>query len=321
MKNKAIIVVAGDPESVFFEIFFKSIKIKKYKSPIVLICSLKLLRQNMINLRFKKDLKLLNVNRINEYNLNNKVINVIDIDLKKSLIKVKNKQLSRNYILKSFELAFKLIKNKFTHKLINGPINKEKFLNKKYLGVTEFIADKFKKRKIGMLIYNKDLSVCPLTTHLPIKLVSKKISKNLIIEKVRIINDFYHKNLNFKPKIAVTGLNPHCESILSFNEDDKIIASTIKILRKKKFNITGPFPADTLFLKNNRKKYDVILGMYHDQVLTPIKTLFEYDAINITMGLPFLRISPDHGPNEKMVGKNKSTPLSLIKAFNFLDSK
>ena len=321
MKNKAIIVVAGDPESVFFEIFFKSIKIKKYKSPIVLICSLKLLRQNMINLRFKKDLKLLNVNRINEYNLNNKVINVIDVDLKKSLIKVKNKQLSRNYILKSFELAFKLIKNKFTHKLINGPINKEKFLNKKYLGVTEFIADKFKKRKIGMLIYNKDLSVCPLTTHLPIKLVSKKISKNLIIEKVRIINDFYHKNLNFKPKIAVTGLNPHCESILSFNEDDKIIASTIKILRKKKFNITGPFPADTLFLKNNRKKYDVILGMYHDQVLTPIKTLFEYDAINITMGLPFLRISPDHGPNEKMVGKNKSTPLSLIKAFNFLDSK
>tara|TARA_B000000441_G_C21586320_1_gene257352 strand:+ start:60 stop:284 length:225 start_codon:yes stop_codon:yes gene_type:complete len=72
-------------------------------------------------------------------------------------------------------------------------------------------------------------------------------------------------------------------------------------------------------MKNNRKKFDVIVGMYHDQVLTPIKTLNEYDAINITVGLPFIRISPDHGPNEKMIGKNKSNPLSLIKAITFLD--
>jgi len=73
------------------------------------------------------------------------------------------------------------------------------------------------------------------------------------------------------------------------------------------------------FLKKNRKKFDVIVGMYHDQVLTPLKTLFEYDAINITLGLPFLRISPDHGPNEKMLGKNLSNPLSLLKAIKFLD--
>jgi 4-hydroxythreonine-4-phosphate dehydrogenase len=83
--------------------------------------------------------------------------------------------------------------------------------------------------------------------------------------------------------------------------------------------VSGPFPADTIFLKNNRKKFDVIIGMYHDQVLTYLKTLFEYDAINITLGLPFLRISPDHGPNEKMLGKNLSNPLSLLKAIKFLD--
>ena len=76
---------------------------------------------------------------------------------------------------------------------------------------------------------------------------------------------------------------------------------------------------DTFFIKKNRKKYDVVIGMYHDQVLTPIKTLFEYDAINITLGLPFIRISPDHGPNEKMIGKNLSNPLSLMRAINFLD--
>ncbi len=320
MKNKAIIIVAGEPKSIFFEIFFKSIKTKKYKSPLILICSKKLLEQQMKKLKFRKYLKLLDIKRIKKYKLNNKFINIINVDLKRSSKKNINNQLSRDYILKSFELGFQLIKNKFTYKFINGPINKGKFLNKNYLGVTEFIANKFKKKKIGMLIYNKDLSVCPITTHLPLKLVAKKINMKLIIEKIKILDDFYLKNFGFKPKIAVTGLNPHCESILNFNEDDKIIAPSIKIL-KKRFKIAGPFPTDTLFLKDNRKKYDVILGMYHDQVLTPIKTLFEYDAINITMGLPFLRISPDHGPNEKMIGKNKSSALSLIKALNFLDSK
>ena len=83
--------------------------------------------------------------------------------------------------------------------------------------------------------------------------------------------------------------------------------------------ISGPYSADTIFFKSNLNKFDVIVGMYHDQVLTPLKTLFEYDAINITLGLPFLRISPDHGPNEKMLGKNLSNPLSLLKAIKFLD--
>ena len=88
---------------------------------------------------------------------------------------------------------------------------------------------------------------------------------------------------------------------------------------KKKYKISGPYPADTMFLRQNRRKFNVILGMYHDQVLTPLKTLYEYDAINITLGLPFVRISPDHGPNERMVGKNKSNPLSLMRAISFLD--
>ena len=166
----------------------------------------------------------------------------------------------------------------------------------------------------------KRLSVCPVTTHLPVSQIAKKINRKLIKEKIIIINDFYKKFLGFKPKIAVTGLNPHCESVLKFNEDEKIILSTIKSL-KKRFNVKGPFPADTIFLKDNRVKFDVIVGMYHDQVLGPIKTLLEYDAINITLGLPFLRVTPDHGPNEKMIGKNKSNPISLIKALNFLDRR
>ena len=172
-----------------------------------------------------------------------------------------------------------------------------------------------------MLIYNKYLSVSPITTHLPLKLVSKKINKNLISDKVYLINDFFLKNKGFKPKIGFTGLNPHCESIKNDNEDKKIISPTIKSLQLKGYKVFGPFAADTIFLAQNRKKYDVIIGMYHDQVLTPLKTIFEYDAINITVGLPFLRVSPDHGPNESMLGKNISNPLSLIQAIKFLDKR
>ena len=172
-----------------------------------------------------------------------------------------------------------------------------------------------------MLIYNKKLSVCPITTHLPLKQVPKKITKKLIIEKVKLINNFFKKNIKKKPRIAITGLNPHCESIDNFDEDKKIVEPVVKYLTKFKIKIFGPYAADTIFLKKNREKFDIIVGMYHDQVLTPIKTLFEYNAINITLGLPFFRISPDHGPNEKMLGKNLSNPQSLIKALTFLDKQ
>ena len=170
-----------------------------------------------------------------------------------------------------------------------------------------------------MLIYNKNLSVCPVTTHLPLKSVTKKVNQSDIKDKIELIYQFYKNNLNIKPKIAVLGLNPHCESIDKFNEDEKIIKPIIKKMKKNGYSVSGPHPADTIFLKNNRKNFDVIIGMYHDQVLTPIKTLYEYDAINITLGLPFVRISPDHGPNERMIGKNLSNPLSLIQAIRFLD--
>ncbi len=321
MKNKPIIIVAGEPNSIFFEIFLKSIKFKKYKSPLILICSKNDFQRQMKKLKVKKNLFVIDINNLKKIKLSNKKINLIDINLKRSSNGKLTTQLSKKYITKSFDAAFKLIKDGISNKLINGPINKKKFLNKKFPGITEFIADKFNKKKIGMIIYNENLSVSPLTTHLPLKMVSKMITQKLIKEKIIMINSFFKKNFKFKPRIGVTGLNPHCESISKFNEDEKIVSLAIKSTIKKRINVQGPIPADTIFIKNNRKNFDIIVGMYHDQVLTPIKTLFEYDAINITMGLPFFRVSPDHGPNEKMVDKNKSNPLSLIKALNFLDKR
>ena len=318
MKYKPIILIAGEPNSIFFEILFKVFKTKRFKSPLVLIASYKILSLQMKKLNFKKKIKFLSLKEINNYKLNNNLINLINVDYnqKKAFEKISNK--SNNYIKRCFEIAIILIKSDFTNKIINGPISKKNFLKKKFLGITEFFAKRFKK-KTAMLIYNKDLSVCPTTTHLPLKKVAKTINKRLITEKVLLIDYFYRTYIGYKPKIGVTGLNPHCESISKFNEDEKIIKPVIKNLNKKKFKISGPYAADTIFLKKNRRKFDVILGMYHDQVLTPIKTLYEYDAINITLGLPFLRISPDHGPNEKMIGKNLSSPLSLYNAISFLE--
>ena len=113
-------------------------------------------------------------------------------------------------------------------------------------------------------------------------------------------------------KFAILGLNPHCETIDKISEEEKIIKPSIKYLKKMKYDVQGPFSTDTFFIKKNLDKFDVVIGMYHDQVLTPIKTLFNFKAINITVGLPFIRISPDHGPNAEMIGKNKSDPSSFF---------
>ena len=319
MNFKPILIVSGEPNSIFLEIFFKALKIKKIKSPIILISSYNLIKLQMNKLKLKKKIKLLDPERIDEYELNNKYLNLIDINYKQSKAFEKISKKSNKFIIDSFDIAFKIIKKFKILKFINGPISKKYFLEKKYLGITEYISKKFNIKKTAMLIYNKNLSVCPVTTHLPIKFIPKKITKKLIIEKTKLINNFYKERLKKKPKIAVLGLNPHCESVSKYNEDEKIIKPAVKYLKKKRYDISGPYSADTIFLHQNRIKYDVILGMYHDQVLTPLKTLFEYDAINITMGLPFIRVSPDHGPNEDMLGKNKSDPTSLIQAINFLD--
>ena len=321
MSCKPIIIVAGEPNSVFLEIFFKSLKFKKYKSPLIIVCSKKLLQEQMKKLKFNYKINIIEKDFAKLDTLNNKQINLIDVNynFKRCFEKISNK--SNDYIKNCFDIALEILKRDKLTKFINGPISKKHFLKGKTLGITEYLAKKTNKdHKVAMLIHNKNLSVSPLTTHLALKDVPRKISKKKLQIHVKLINDFYKTNFNKKPKIAITGLNPHCESNFNNSEEDKIIIPAIKILKQRKFNVDGPYPADTIFIKDYIKKYDVIIGMYHDQVLTPMKTLFNFDAINITLGLPFIRVSPDHGPNTSMLGKNKSNPQSLIKALKFLDN-
>ena len=320
MTKEPIIVTPGEPNSIFFEIFFKSIKFNNYKSPIIIFGSKKLIMAQMKKLGFNFDINLIANDFKNFKILNNKKINIINVEysFKKTFEPISKK--SNKYIENSFNAALLYLKKNKLTKFINGPISKKYFLNGKSLGITEYLAKKVKiKNDFAMLIFNKKLSVSPLTTHLALKYVNKNISQKKICNHVKLISKFYEKNFMKKPKIAITGLNPHCESNFKNSEEDQYIRPAIRTLIKKNYKVKGPFAADTIFMKRQSKNYDVIIGMYHDQVLTPIKSLFGFNAINITLGLPFTRISPDHGPNYSMLGKNLSDPKSLIEALKFLD--
>ena len=169
-----------------------------------------------------------------------------------------------------------------------------------------------------MLIRNKRFAVSPITTHIKIKDVSRSLNSHVIINKIKTIHNFYKKFFNKKPNIGILGLNPHNAEMIGNSEEKKIIVPSIAKLKKSGINITGPLVSDTLFIQDF-KKYDVIVGMYHDQVLTPFKTIFKFNAINITLGLNYLRASPDHGVAKKLILKNKANPESLIECINFIN--
>ena len=281
MKVEKILILLGPPKSVFSEILIKYLKKKFSKKKKILIGNL-----NYFLLNKKKTKLPLRINLIDNYkNAKLNKINFINIKFKN-----KNKILSvNNYIKNSFEIVLQILKKDKTSALFNGPINKKTFLNKKYLGITEYLAKKTGSKNPVMLIYNKKISVSPITTHLPIKHVTKNINKLKIIKNIKFINNFYKKYFKKKPNIAVLGLNPHCETTEKIGEEEKEIIPAIKKLKIDKLNIKGPFSADTFFIKKNLDYFDVVVGMYHDQVLAPLKTLYNFNAINITINLPFIR--------------------------------
>mgnify|MGYP001218109960 FL=1 len=318
MNIKVVLIVLGEPNSTFSEIllkYFCSTNFKKINKKITLVGNVDL---------FKKQMKILNynikLNVVSDINQSvKKSINIINVGYKFKRAFSKISDSSTKYIEECFNLSLKLIKKGKADELINGPISKKHFLKKKFPGITEYIAEKTSSRNPVMLIYNNNLSVSPLTTHIPIKNVSKYVKKKKIINNILKIDNFYKSKLKIKPRIAVLGLNPHCETIDNISEENNEINPAIKYLLKKKIKVNGPYSADTFFLDKNIKKFDVVVGMYHDQVLSPVKTLFKFNAINITLGLPFIKITPDHGPNQEMIGKNMSDSSSIFYAFDFLD--
>ena len=318
--SKKILIIAGDPNSINSEIIYKTWKKlnNNIKNNIYLIANFNLINQQVKKLKY--NLKLTKVNNLKSQN-NHNYLKIIDVDLNFSKPFKVSFRNSSKYVTECLNLAHKLMSEKKFRGLINCPINKRLLSSSNILGVTEYLADKCKIKDHSevMMINNKNLSVVPLTTHISVKNISKKINSNLIIKKIKTIDTEYKKLFNKKPKIGVLGLNPHNAELNKNSEEYKEIIPALYKLKKFKINAQGPLVSDTIFM-NNYKKFNVIVGMYHDQVLSPFKTLFHFDAINITLGLEYVRVSPDHGTALDLVGKKKSNCLSLLKCVRFINN-
>ena len=320
--NKIIAIVAGEPNSISSEIIFKSwLKKKKYKHfPFFVIGSIRLLNLQKKKLKYKLNLKKIGENfKISDLKGYELPIYDVDFNQKKAFEKISLK--SNKYIFKCFNHAIKLHKDKKIMGFINCPVSKETLFPKKKHGITEFLAKKTNNNENEvMLLFNKELAVSPITTHIPFAQVTKKINKNKIVKKALVINDFYIKKLKKKPRIGILGLNPHNSSSSKKSIEKEIIYKAVKYLSKLKLRISGPIVTDSSFLIYKKDRLDVLIGMYHDQVLTPFKSLFHFDAINITLGLNYFRVSPDHGPARDIVNKKKANHLSLLRCVNFINS-
>lgn len=186
-------------------------------------------------------------------------------------------------------------------------------------GHTEFLGELARPFRVGpvrpvMLIWSEQLAVVPVTIHIPLSEVAGRLTRNLIVETGAVVaHDLRTRFGIAEPRLAVCGLNPHAgESGLLGSEDNEIVAPAVAELNRIGIAATGPHPADTLFHAEARKSYDVVLGMYHDQVLVPVKTLAFDEGVNVTLGLPFLRTSPDHGTAFSLAGTGRARPSSLI---------
>ena len=315
--KKKIILVLGDPNSINSEIIFKSLKKinNSLKSRIYLVANFKLLKKQFEILNYR--IKLIQVKDIKQ-KISQPGLKIIDVNLNfKNPFNISLRD-SSNFVIKSLDIAHELALSKNVSGIINCPINK-KLLKKSEYGVTEYFSSKCKIKDNSevMLIKNNQLAVSPITTHLLVKNISKKINTKIIIKKIMTISQWYLKKLKRRPKIAILGLNPHNAELEKKTEEVQHILPAINKLTKLGINLSGPFVADTIFI-SEYKKFDIIVGMYHDQVIAPFKSIFKFDAINLTLGLKYIRVSPDHGVAQNLIKKNLASPESLVKCINFL---
>ena len=323
LQKKIILITSGDPSSIAPEITIKALqssKINKNIFPVIVTDPQLIQNYNDIIIDNWKINEIKDQSNFTDYKVN--YFNIISIPInnivrlgKPSIV---NCQFIKSSILKCIELESKTS----VSAIVTNPINKKIMYKSgfKYAGHTEFLASHSKiNTQPVMMLVAQDLKTVPLTIHVPISEVSGLISKELIIKTVKIVakdlTEYFGIN---KPKIFITGLNPHAgeNGEIGSEEQNIIIPAIRKIKNSNDFEIQGPFSADTLFSSEARKTYDVVICMYHDQALIPIKTIDFNNGVNVTLGLDFIRTSPDHGTGFDIAGKNNASPDSLIAAIN-----
>jgi len=311
-----IVITPGEPAGIGPDILIQMAQLE-FPCEIIAITNHELLseRARALNLPLK----------LSQANLNDKAkthipgsLKIIDLGLKEKCIPGKLNKNNAPFTVECLNLATELCLNKKADALVTGPLHKAN-INKagiNFTGHTEFLKEKCNAKDVLMLFVIDNLKVALVTTHLPLKMVSKAITEEKIINTTKIL----HKDLKRlfgieNPKILVAGLNPHAgEDGLLGNEEIKIIHPALLKLKEQQINIDGPLPADTIFTPKYLKNTDAWLSMYHDQALPLIKYLGFDRAVNVTLGLPIIRTSVDHGTACDLAGTNSASPNSLIAA-------
>ena len=221
------------------------------------------------------------------------------------------------YVLKMLDLAHNLCLQQKVNAMVTGPVQKS-IINQagfSFTGHTEYLADKTGSSPV-MMLATEQLRVALATTHLPLKDVSKKITRESLTQTLVILDKFLKQQAGKQnPKILVCGLNPHAGEEGNLGDEEiNTITPVIKKLKQQNMNLLGPLPADTLFTPKYLKHADAVLAMYHDQGLPVLKYSGFGRAVNITLGLPFIRTSVDHGTALDLAGTGKASNSSLIEA-------
>jgi 4-hydroxythreonine-4-phosphate dehydrogenase len=217
--------------------------------------------------------------------------------------------------LSAIEKAAALARQGAIDAIVTAPVNKSaiRLVDKKFIGHTEFLAHKAKARRFAMMFVSPRLKVTLATIHVPLKKVSGLLTTKSILEKILLTDEMLKEGFAIKkPRIAVCALNPHGGEF--GNEEAKVIAPAVRAACRKGIHAFGPFSADLLFHAAYHGKYDALIGMYHDQALAPFKLVAFHDGVNVTLGLPYIRTSPDHGTAFDIAYQGKADPSSMLAA-------
>ncbi len=222
--------------------------------------------------------------------------------------------------LDALEMAVGLARSGAASGLVTGPVSKSRLyaVGFSHPGQTEFVAERcgVSSELTAMMLAGPTLRVVPVTIHIPLKEVAAALTADLIVAKGRAAAKGLQRQFGIeRPRLAVAGLNPHAgeEGTLG-REEIEIVMPAIERLREEGHDVSGPHPPDIMFQERRRRDYDVALCMYHDQALIPLKTLHFDEGINVTLGLPIVRTSPDHGTAFDIAGKNLADPGAMIAA-------
>ena len=316
LSHLPLIVTPGDPAGIGAEITVKS-----WHAGYRDICMIDS-PDRVANIADKlcTPLTIKTINHPRDFRAGRDVFHIIPIEWPVSPVAGSPDSRNGQVVINAISTAVQLCRANAAAAIVTNPIQKSTLYEAgfNYPGHTEFLAS-FGDVDIGgpmMMLACEDLKVVPLTVHLPITEVASNLSKEAIIAAVHLLDANLKKFFSIAtPKIAVTGLNPHAgENGAIGREDYDIIQPAINCLQNSGIYVSGPHSADTLFHAEARKTYDVVLGMYHDQVLIPIKTLDFFGGVNITLGLDFIRTSPDHGTGMNIAGSGLARPDSFIAA-------